>query len=41
MFELADKFYKDLGLIGMPKEFWDHSMITKPLNKVSKLKLIW
>jgi peptidyl-dipeptidase A len=33
MFELSDKFYRDLGLIGMPEEFWANSMITKPPNK--------
>ncbi len=33
MFQLSDKFYRDLGLIGMPEEFWAHSMITKPPNK--------
>jgi peptidyl-dipeptidase A len=33
MFELSDKFYRDLGLIEMPEELWAHSMITKPSNK--------
>ncbi len=33
MFKLAEKFYKDLGLIEMPDEFWTQSMITKPANK--------
>ena len=30
MFELSDDFFASLGLIPMPQEFWDHSMIEKP-----------
>ncbi|XP_041468678.1 angiotensin-converting enzyme-like [Lytechinus variegatus] len=30
MFELSDDFFESLGLIKMPQEFWDHSMIEKP-----------
>ncbi|XP_011663849.2 angiotensin-converting enzyme [Strongylocentrotus purpuratus] len=30
MFELSDEFFESLGLIKMPQEFWDHSMIEKP-----------
>ena len=33
MFHLSDKFYRDLGLIGMPKPFWEHSMIEKPEDR--------
>ena len=33
MFELSDKFYRELGLIGMPEEFWNKSMIVKPEHK--------
>jgi len=33
MFQLSEKFFKDLGLIGMPKEFWKYSVISKPTNK--------
>jgi len=33
MFELSNKFFKDLGLLEMPKEFWKHSILTKPKNK--------
>lgn len=30
MFQTADKFFADLGLIPMPTEFWEKSMIEKP-----------
>ncbi|XP_071788169.1 angiotensin-converting enzyme-like isoform X1 [Asterias amurensis] len=30
MFEVSDEFFASLGLIPMPKEFWEHSMIEKP-----------
>uniref|UniRef100_A0A4W3HQC2 Angiotensin-converting enzyme n=1 Tax=Callorhinchus milii TaxID=7868 RepID=A0A4W3HQC2_CALMI len=30
MFEESDKFFTSLGLIQMPKEFWDKSMLMKP-----------
>lgn len=33
MFHTADKFFSDLGLLKMPKEFWDKSMITKPADR--------
>jgi hypothetical protein len=33
MFQLSEKFFKDLGLKGMPKEFWKYSVISKPTNK--------
>lgn len=32
MFETADKFFSDLGLIAMPEEFWNKSMIEKPTD---------
>jgi peptidyl-dipeptidase A len=30
MFQTSDKFFEDLGLIKMPQEFWEKSMIEKP-----------
>lgn len=30
MFELSEEFFTSLGLIEMPQEFWDESMIEKP-----------
>ena len=33
MFELSDEFFASLGLIPMPPEFWEHSMITKPEDR--------
>jgi peptidyl-dipeptidase A len=33
MFDLADKFFQSLGLIAMPKSFYDDSMIEKPENR--------
>lgn len=33
MFKLADKFFKDLGLIPLPEQFWKNSIIKKPSNK--------
>lgn len=30
MFEESDHFFTSLGLIPMPQEFWDKSMIEKP-----------
>lgn len=30
MFEESDRFFTSLGLIPMPQEFWDKSMIEKP-----------
>lgn len=30
MFEESDRFFTSLGLIQMPQEFWDNSMIEKP-----------
>ncbi|NXN80602.1 ACE enzyme, partial [Bombycilla garrulus] len=32
MFEESDRFFTSLGLIPMPQEFWDKSMIEKPLD---------
>ncbi|XP_071508563.1 angiotensin-converting enzyme-like [Diadema antillarum] len=32
MFEVSDEFFVSLGLIEMPQEFWDHSMIKKPTD---------
>lgn len=30
MFEVAEKFFKSIGLMEMPEEFWNGSMLTKP-----------
>jgi len=30
MFHTADQFFSDLGLIPLPQEFWDESMLEKP-----------
>ncbi|CAH1773416.1 unnamed protein product [Owenia fusiformis] len=30
MFEVSEEFFTSLGLIPMPEEFWNHSMIVKP-----------
>ena len=30
MFNESDNFFKSLGLIPMPQEFWDKSMLVKP-----------
>ncbi|NXJ81114.1 ACE enzyme, partial [Trogon melanurus] len=32
MFEESDRFFSSLGLIPMPQEFWDKSMIEKPVD---------
>ncbi|ESO94198.1 hypothetical protein LOTGIDRAFT_161404 [Lottia gigantea] len=32
MFQVSDEFFKSLGLIEMPSEFWDHSMLKKPTD---------
>ncbi|XP_009867587.1 PREDICTED: angiotensin-converting enzyme [Apaloderma vittatum] len=32
MFEESDRFFSSLGLIPMPQEFWDKSMIEKPAD---------
>ncbi|KAJ8030388.1 Angiotensin-converting enzyme [Holothuria leucospilota] len=32
MFEISDEFFKSIGLIEMPQEFWDESMIEKPTD---------
>ncbi|NXX98126.1 ACE enzyme, partial [Centropus bengalensis] len=32
MFEESDRFFTSLGLISMPQEFWDKSMIEKPAD---------
>ena len=32
MFEESDRFFTSLGLIPMPQEFWDKSMIEKPAD---------
>jgi len=32
MFEESDHFFTSLGLIPMPQEFWDKSMIEKPTD---------
>ncbi|KAK7508278.1 hypothetical protein BaRGS_00000517 [Batillaria attramentaria] len=32
IFETADDFFKSLGMIEMPQEFWDKSMLTKPTD---------
>ncbi|XP_075033464.1 angiotensin-converting enzyme [Mixophyes fleayi] len=33
MFEESDNFFTSLGLIPMPQEFWDKSMIEKPVGR--------
>lgn len=33
LFVLAEEFFISLGLIEMPQEFWDHSMIEKPADR--------
>ncbi len=33
MFYTSSRFFRDLGLLGMPKEFWKYSVINKPINK--------
>uniref|UniRef100_A0A8C5N3T6 Angiotensin-converting enzyme n=1 Tax=Leptobrachium leishanense TaxID=445787 RepID=A0A8C5N3T6_9ANUR len=33
MFEESDSFFQSIGLIPMPQEFWDKSMITKPADR--------
>jgi hypothetical protein len=33
IFDMADEFYKSLGLEAMPCEFWEKSMLTKPADK--------
>ncbi|KAM4692070.1 angiotensin-converting enzyme [Rhinophrynus dorsalis] len=33
MFEESDSFFQSLGLIPMPQEFWDKSMIEKPTDR--------
>lgn len=33
MFKISDKFFTDLGLIPMPQEFWNKSMLTKPNDR--------
>lgn len=30
MFQESDRFFTSLGLLPMPKEFWDKSMLEKP-----------
>nr|KAG5714057.1 hypothetical protein BaRGS_020385 [Batillaria attramentaria] len=32
IFETADDFFVSLGMIAMPQEFWDKSMLTKPTD---------
>lgn len=33
MFRVAEEFFTSLGLIKMPQEFWDKSMLEKPENR--------
>jgi len=33
MFQKSDEFFTSLGLIPMPKEFWEESMIEKPVGR--------
>ncbi|XP_064807077.1 angiotensin-converting enzyme-like [Oncorhynchus masou masou] len=33
MFRVAEEFFTSLGLIKMPQEFWDKSMLEKPANR--------
>lgn len=33
MFEESDRFFKSIGLLEMPQEFWDKSMIEKPADR--------
>lgn len=30
MFEISDEFFRGLGLVAMPQEFWRESIIAKP-----------
>ncbi len=30
MFQLSEEFFTSIGLIAMPQEFWDKSMIVRP-----------
>lgn len=32
MFQVSDEFFKSLGLIEMPEEFWNKSLIEKPTD---------
>lgn len=32
MFQESDTFFTSLGLLPMPKEFWDKSMLEKPTD---------
>ena len=32
LFQISDEFFTSLGLIPMPEEFWEHSMITRPTD---------
>nr|XP_015217378.1 PREDICTED: angiotensin-converting enzyme isoform X1 [Lepisosteus oculatus] len=32
MFRVSEEFFTSLGLIAMPQEFWDHSMLEKPTD---------
>ncbi|XP_076312423.1 angiotensin-converting enzyme-like [Tachypleus tridentatus] len=33
MFKVSEEFFTSLGLIPMPPEFWEHSMLTKPKDR--------
>ena len=33
MFQLADDFFGDMGLIKVPEEFWEHTMYEKPTDR--------
>jgi peptidyl-dipeptidase A len=33
MFRLSEEFFTSLGLIAMPQEFWDKTMMTKPTDR--------
>ncbi|KAK6182477.1 hypothetical protein SNE40_010158 [Patella caerulea] len=33
MFQVSDEFFQSLGMLKMPKAFWEHSMIEKPKGR--------
>ncbi|KAF2982124.1 hypothetical protein EK904_009087 [Melospiza melodia maxima] len=39
MFEESDRFFTSLGLIPMPQEFWDKSMIEKPIKQCTVVNM--
>jgi len=33
MFQISDEFFTSLGMIPVPQEFWEESMIEKPIDR--------